>query len=154
MADNNPQQKKTETPAKPEKTIVFSRFDSVHTIAVQRHTKVDGKAVIIALPNIVLLPGVNEVDTAAWEAVAEDSKHTIMQHYLKAKRLKSDNGPFLEVLDGSLSDLSSQDVEAALDLIQNTGRPELLKRWKIAETRSEVVDAIEDQLKQISVTKE
>lgn len=93
-------------------------------------------------PKDALLPGLNEVDEAAW---AEAEKIELVKHYIESGVFK---------VTRQAPEIGKYQQRDALDLVKRTVDKPLLEKWASAEKRRPVVDAIELQLKAIEVPKE
>jgi hypothetical protein len=93
-------------------------------------------------PKDALLPGLNEVDEAAWE---QAEKIELVKHYLSTGALK---------VTRSAPEIGKYQQREALDLVKRTVDRSLLEKWSSAERRRPVLDAIELQMKNIEVPKE
>ncbi len=98
-----------------------------------------------------LVPGLNEVDDAIWEAACSTAvmaARIAQGHFevVSAPSGKSDDSEsFYE------SDLKSLKPAMALKLIKETLRKDLLEKWDAVETREAVKKAIAAQFKELEV---
>ncbi len=93
-------------------------------------------------PKDALLPGLNEVDEAAW---AEAEKIELVKHYMETGVFK---------VTRSAPEIGKYQQREALDLVKRTVDKALLEKWAASERRRPVQDAIDLQLKTIEVPKE
>ena len=97
--------------------------------------------------SITLKPGVNEVDS---EAFNQAKKIQLVQFYLKEKQLEQVSSADAGGDEGDEgSDLSQYSATDAIALVKETTDVGLLNKWKAAESRKTVNDAIDSQLEDI-----
>jgi len=97
------------------------------------------------LQTILLIPGNNEVDPAVWDALV---KNECVRRLLEEET--EFNRPILEPdKDVSLKDISKIPSKKAVQIVKGTFDRGLLRAWQRPETRRDVGDAIDKQLKAI-----
>lgn len=125
----------------PEKLFIFSKFDSIHWIGFRAKAGIhpETKKDVYREGELKLMPGMNEVSSAEWNAAA-DPLSVVTQHHIKTKKL--------QVLPSSAL---PSDEEKAVEYVQQTISESILRDWQRSEDRPDVQTAIEDQLKALQV---
>lgn len=99
---------------------------------------------ILHLPEaITLMPGMNEVDSKKWDKVKDLP--------LVQARIDSEQLIIKELKDGETHILSSLDAKGAIKIVKETFKKELLDDWLTKEKRQNVIKAINEQIKEISL---
>jgi len=94
--------------------------------------------------NVILRPGVNQIDNELWESMKSIS---VIKSMLE-------NGNLKVILDGDDAEKASESLNQlhytqANKIIKATWDIDLLKKWQSNETRAAVLKTIETQIKQI-----
>lgn len=125
--------------AKANETIIVRNFtDSQVTIPLPYTKDATGRAA--ASGEVILMPGVNEVDAAKWDKAATSPA---VKAYLK---MRAKGGITVDEKSSGPADLS---VDDAVDLVEDTVDGALLKKWAEREDRAEVSAAIKSQIEKI-----
>lgn len=89
---------------------------------------------------VTLLPGVNEIDKATWDACVGNP----------ARRHQLAEGE-LEVIEDEQKSIVDMKPAEAIAIVKATVKAELLETWAAEESRKTVLDAIEKQLEAVAL---